>query len=117
MALIDLFSTARAIETLLKKEKLAILSADFDTLDSLYPRKVSLLAKLEETQVAPASLERIKAQLARNNRMLLSTAKGIKTAQVALKNLRSRDNVFHAYGPEGQTKDISRKSLTIKKKI
>jgi flagellar biosynthesis/type III secretory pathway chaperone len=116
MALLDAFRPAAALSDLLDKEKATILKSDFSTLEKLSKTKESLLVMVAKAQISPSDLKALKQRSEHNSRLLMASAKGIKSAREKLLSLRSTSRSFTAYGPAGKTTPIGNKSLTMKRK-
>ncbi|SFJ61895.1 hypothetical protein [Celeribacter neptunius] len=116
MAFLDAFRPAAALSKLLDREKEAILKSDFSTLETLAKSKESLMGQVARAQLPERSLKDLQRRADHNRRLLLASAKGIRTARERLLNLNKETKEFTAYGPAGATTSIARKSLTMKRK-
>ncbi|WP_434289812.1 hypothetical protein [Celeribacter sp. SCSIO 80788] len=116
MAFLDAFRPAAALADLLEREKTALLKGDFATLEELSKSKESLLALVAKSKTPPPVLKDLQNRSAHNKRLLMASAKGLRTARERILSLRAQSQGFTAYGPAGKTTEIERKSLTMKRK-
>ncbi|ATG48449.1 hypothetical protein [Celeribacter ethanolicus] len=116
MAFLDAFRPASALADLLDKEKAAILKGDFATLETLSKSKESLLSLVAKSKTPVVVLQDLKKRSEHNKRLLMASAKGLRTARERILSLRHQSRGFTAYGPAGKATEIERKSLTMKRK-
>ncbi|PTQ75016.1 hypothetical protein [Celeribacter persicus] len=116
MAFLDAFRPAAALADLLDKEKAAILKGDFATLGVLLKSKESLLTIVAKSKTPAEVLKDLQKRSDHNKRLLMASAKGIRTARERILSLRNQVRGFTTYGPAGKATEIKRQSLTMERK-
>lgn len=109
MTLLNSFRPAAALSELLEKEREAIAQNDFDMLAKLLKHKEVLLRRIAQANLPERVLSPLKSQSEANNRLLVASAQGIKTARSSLASLRNPAPDLTTYGPAGATTTIRSK--------
>jgi hypothetical protein len=116
MKLFDALRPANALTTLLEKERAALLGGDFVALQKISVSKESLMKLVARTRITQKEIDALHKLTNRNRRLLVASARGIKSAQNRISNLQAKPAALNTYGPSGRITQISDKSLTIKRK-
>lgn len=101
--------------TLLQKERVALLLADFPTLEAIATQKSDCLSSLQSLSDDKQALEKLTRLCARNQTLLKAAQLGLHKARQSLVAL-SNPQVATTYGPDGRRnalpvapRDLSRK--------
>lgn len=116
MKFFDSLRPITALTDLLDKERAALLSGDFRALRKLGGPKESLMKAVARAQPSPKELDALKKLTERNRRLLVASARGIKSAKNRISNLQLKPATLNTYGPSGGMTQIGGNSLTIKRK-
>ncbi len=103
------------IEDILDQERLGLLSGDFNTLEELIGRKTNLIRQWEALgNETTESIERISQKLKRNESLLMSARRGLKSAELQLKQLSNCDTQL-TYSKDGRRTSLKNCSHTATK--
>jgi len=100
MALFSMAAAVDALDDLLDHERQVILSGKIDALVRLAPEKERLLARLPVAVTDPATLERLRGKVMRNQDLLAAAARGIRAARDRLGGTSARTDL-RTYGRDG----------------
>lgn len=95
------------LETLLARERDALLAGEFGGLEAFGARKESLFRRLDARRGTPARLAALKAQSERNGELLTAAARGLKTAMRRVAEIRSAHGPLKTYSPNGEAQTHS----------
>ncbi len=101
MPFFKLRDTVDALETLLDKERRAILAGRFDQLERLTTEKERLQIRLQTETLSKRVMTNLKVKAQRNGRLLEAMQAGLKTASARLTALRALPNELHTYDAGG----------------
>lgn len=106
MALFDLKDTAGAMHDVLDRERAAILSGRFDTLERLVPEKERLADRLARKGADHPELDRLRARAERNARLLEAMRNGLNDARAQLNALRGTTQDLQTYDATGRKTNL-----------
>lgn len=96
------------LESLLARERAALLSGDLDAVGALAPEKEALAADLGQLGAgALASLRRLRGTAQRNQALLDGTLAGIRRASARLSACRRLRGAMDTYDPQGRKTTIA----------
>ncbi|MHA6265425.1 flagellar biosynthesis protein FlgN [uncultured Aliiroseovarius sp.] len=107
---------ARALETLLDRERALIISGDIQKLARLLPEKERLLERVKTMGDSAGRLEHIQGKADRNQSLLDAVACGIKSVQSRLEAMREGQKVLRTYTQKGESQSISRKTTKFERR-
>lgn len=103
-----------AIMTTLDQERAAILTGQFEVIDSLSAIKTAQLTQLQNMSKSEARM--LHSTIERNQTLLSATIDGIKSAQKHLQDLREANESLCVYSPWGMQKIRNTKGSELSKK-
>lgn len=96
-----------ALTDLLKRERKALLVADFKTLEALVPRKVALFEKMSTLDLPEGRLRDLQTDIGRNQDLLRSAMEGIKVVSARLKDARTARAGLNMYDGQGRARHVA----------
>lgn len=106
MALFKPPPVIEALEDLLDRERLAILSGNLDALARHLAEKTRLLEALAKSTSTGARIEQLKVKANRNQELLVAVGCGIKSATRRLKELNNPKMTLRTYDKGGASTEI-----------
>ena len=94
------------LDTLLEKERTALLSGDIDAIGRLLQRKESLIDGLNALDAEAAPLGGLQGKVARNQALLDGALQGIRRASARMAALRRVRRSLETYDASGQKQTI-----------
>lgn len=107
MALFSTTAAADALEDLLDHERKMILSGQIDGLLRASGEKERLLSRLPGAGENDQVIERLRAKAERNQQLLLSAARGIRSAARRVEALKTASTSLRTYGRDGAAAELS----------
>ena len=101
MALFSMTAAADALDDLLDNERRLILTGRIAALEKMSGDKERLLARLPGAVNDTATLERLRAKVARNQELLAACARGILAVRRRLEQLTGETPELRTYGRDG----------------
>ncbi len=96
-----------ALEDLLDRERIAILSGNLDALSRHLGEKTRLLESLATSTSDSVRIERLKIKADRNQELLVAVGRGIKSAASRLKELSNPKVALRTYDKGGASTEMS----------
>lgn len=106
MALFKTPPVIEALDDLLDRERLAILSGNLDALARHLGEKTRLLEALPNVNSDSGRIERLKVKADRNQDLLVAVARGIKSATRRLKELDKPKVALRTYDEGGASTEV-----------
>ena len=88
--------------SILERERSALLTAQFSRLDTLVPRKIALLSKINFALVPRSDIQRLHAQLSRTQMLLRAATQGLAAAAKRLSEGEKVASELATYSSNGQ---------------
>ena len=108
--------SAAALARLLDRERQALLQGRWDGLEKLGAEKARLFDRLRESDAEPAALQRLAAQVQRNQRLLKAAIAGTGDAVARLKAMRDAQTTLRTYDATGQGSDLATPARGLERK-
>ena len=98
---------AAALESLLERERDALLAGDLERVTTLLPEKQSLMERLADVPAQDAVLLRsVSDKVQRNQKLLTGAMEGVRTVTERLAALRRVRDTLETYGADGKRRNI-----------
>ena len=107
MALFSMSAAADALEDLLDHERKMILAGQIDGLLRVGQEKERLLARLPHAGEKDAVIERLRLKAERNQQLLVSAARGIRSAARRVEALKNSSTDLRTYGRDGAAASLT----------
>jgi len=101
------------VEALLDREREALLTGQFETVQALAIEKDKLRAHSDlPTSPPPAQVKRLKDKSDRNQQLFAAALKGVRSVALRLQSFRKNGSALNTYGRDGarQNTDSSRQT-------
>ncbi|SEV92955.1 hypothetical protein SAMN05444851_0381 [Aliiroseovarius sediminilitoris] len=105
-----------ALEDLLERERVFILSGEIEKLTRLAPEKERLLNSVKSLEADQPALERLRHRADRNQQLLAATVRGIRAVKQRLDALMKGQSELRTYTREGRAQDLSKRGSSFERK-